>query len=212
MTNDKIETKTCIHCGKTKPINEFSKNPTSKSGYANVCKACRNKQAALQRDKHREKINTTYRERYANDSEFKAHRKEVQKKSYANMRKDNPVYFMWQAAKSRAKKENIPFDIEMNDLIIPDYCPLLGIKLEYIPGKTNNPNTPSLDKIDPTKGYVKGNVRVISYKANTMKNNATREELERFAKNILNYLDFKDIVRTIENKESIEIEDKEPQC
>lgn len=94
MTNDKIETKTCIHCGETKPINEFSKNPTSKSGYANVCKVCRNKQAALQRDKHREKINTTYRERYANDSEFKAHRKEVQKKSYANMRKDNPVYFM----------------------------------------------------------------------------------------------------------------------
>lgn len=100
----------------------------------------------------------------------------------------------------------------MTDLIIPDYCPLLGIKLEYTSGKTNNPNTPSLDKIDPTKGYVKGNVRIISYKANTMKNNATREELELFAKNILNYLDFKDIVRTIENKESIEIEDKEPQC
>ena len=100
----------------------------------------------------------------------------------------------------------------MKDLIIPEYCPLLGIKLEYEPGRTNNSNTPSLDKIDPTKGYIKGNVRIISYKANTMKNNATREELELFAKNILNYLDFKDIVRTIENEESIEIEDKEPQC
>ena len=46
--------------------------------------------------------------------------------------------------------------------------------------------------------------------ANTMKNDATREELETFCKNILNYIDRKDIVRTTENNESVEQEDKEP--
>ena len=43
MAKEKKKKKTCIHCGETKPIEEFSKNPTSKSGYANVCKVCRNK-------------------------------------------------------------------------------------------------------------------------------------------------------------------------
>ena len=70
--------------------------------------------------------------------------------------------------------------------------------------------TPSLDKINPKKGYIKGNVCIISMKANVMKNNATREELENFAANIINYLKNEDLVQTIENEESIELKDKEP--
>jgi len=45
-------------------------------------------------------------------------------------------------------------------------------------------NVPSVDRIDPTKGYIKGNVEVISWRANHLKNNATVEELEA----IVNYM------------------------
>lgn len=89
-------------------------------------------------------------------------------------------------AKARARVKNIPFDITKDDIIIPETCPILGIPLyRNVGGKSHSPNSYSLDKINPLLGYVKGNIWVISYKANTMKNNATREELISFAKWVL---------------------------
>ena len=83
------------------------------------------------------------------------------------------------AAKSRAKKKNLAFNLELSDIVIPEFCPVFGVKLEKASGKTSTrDNSPSLDRIRPEKGYVKGNVWVISNKANTMKSNATVEELE----------------------------------
>ena len=60
------------------------------------------------------------------------------------------------------------------------------------------------------KGYIKGNVRFISTKANSMKTDATLDQLLLFAKNIEKYMKNEDIVRTTENNESVEQEDKEP--
>ena len=71
-------------------------------------------------------------------------------------------------------------------------------------------NSPSIDRIDSTKGYVKGNVKIISLRANMMKNVANLQELQKFCNNILNYMNNEDIVRTTENEESVELEDKEP--
>lgn len=82
--------------------------------------------------------------------------------------------------KSRAKRSDIPFNLEVSDIIIPDVCPILGIELVTNRGvKGYYPDSASLDKINPSLGYVKGNVRVISARANLLKNNATVEELER---------------------------------
>jgi hypothetical protein len=67
-----------------------------------------------------------------------------------------------------------------------------------------------LDKIIPELGYVKGNVRIISTLANTMKSNAIKDQLLTFAKNIESYMNGEDIVQTTENLESVELEDKEP--
>lgn len=91
---------------------------------------------------------------------------------------------MFRNAQRRAKKQNIPFDINIDDIIMPDVCPILGIPL--IKG-TNKliPNSPSLDRIIPEKGYVKGNVCVISHKANTIKSYLTKELLL----NILKYIE-----------------------
>ena len=81
-------------------------------------------------------------------------------------------YRMLTRAKSRAKQNNIPFNLELTDIIIPETCPLLGILIEIQPKKGYHPNSPSLDKIIPEKGYIKGNVWVISNRANTLKNDA----------------------------------------
>ena len=80
--------------------------------------------------------------------------------------------------KSRAKKMGIPFNLEVSDIVIPEACPVLGIKLVTTnQGQGYHTNSPSLDKIDPNKGYTKGNVRVISARANLLKNDATAHEL-----------------------------------
>jgi len=81
-------------------------------------------------------------------------------------------------AQSRAKEHELPFNLELEDIIIPKYCPILGLKLERGIGKVIA-ESPSIDKINPTLGYVKGNIRVISFRANTLKNNATLDELKK---------------------------------
>lgn len=82
--------------------------------------------------------------------------------------------------KARAKRDNIPFNIDVSDIETPEYCSVLGIKLAYNFGNGSgfHSDSPSVDKIIPKLGYVKGNVRVISARANLLKNDATIEELE----------------------------------
>jgi len=92
-------------------------------------------------------------------------------------------YKMLARAKSRAKKNNLPFNIELDDIVIPDKCPLLGIKLKSNSDKTS-PNNPSLDKIIPELGYVKGNIWVVSLRANKLKNDATLKELKTLVENL----------------------------
>lgn len=84
--------------------------------------------------------------------------------------------------KSRAKKKGLEFNITLDDLHLPKYCPILGMKLDYstLPGW----NSPSIDRIDNSKGYIKGNVMIVSIKANAMKSNATFDELRTFCKNM----------------------------
>jgi hypothetical protein len=84
-------------------------------------------------------------------------------------------------AKARANKKGIEFSITKDDIIIPKICPYL--KTEFIFGDYNT--SMSLDRIDPKIGYTRDNIQVISAKANRMKNTATQEELELFAKHIL---------------------------
>lgn len=99
----------------------------------------------------------------------------------------NPAARMYKEAKGRATKRNLPFDIELSDIKIPLCCPLLGIVLRAGTRKKGVPSpcSPSLDRVRPELGYVKGNVRVLSFLANTMKNAATPEQLRMFAVNVL---------------------------
>lgn len=92
--------------------------------------------------------------------------------------------YLWSAAKKRAKDKGLDFDIQMEDVVIPETCPALGIKLYSSLGKgreVNRDHSPTIDRIDSTKGYTKDNIVVVSHKANYIKYTATVEEIFKVA-------------------------------
>jgi hypothetical protein len=103
----------------------------------------------------------------------------------------NPEYYIWYRTKVSVYKNKCRrhtdeyFNISIDDIIIPEYCPYLNIKLTTDVNNCFLPNYTTIDRIDSKKGYIKGNIQIISKLANTMKSNATKEELIIFAKNIL---------------------------
>ena len=91
----------------------------------------------------------------------------------------NPKKKMLTAAKYRAKKAGVPFDntLTIDDIVIPDFCPILPwIKLVVAHGSKTDAS-PSLDQINPANGYIRGNIRVISWRANELKSNGDIAEL-----------------------------------
>lgn len=101
----------------------------------------------------------------------------------ARVKSTSPESKMWQRAKTRCAKSGKEFSIDKEDVVIPKLCPILGIELEVHKGSPGGkPYSPSLDRIDSSKGYVKGNVWVISQLANAMKANATEDQLRTFSK------------------------------
>ena len=86
-------------------------------------------------------------------------------------------------ARKRAKTNNVPFNISTEYIIsiFPDKCPIFGTEFSIVGNKKTLPTSPSLDRINCTKGYVVGNVEVISMKANVIKQNATSEDISKVA-------------------------------
>lgn len=106
-----------------------------------------------------------------------------------NLRKNrhrlNPAKELYRAARSRAKNKSLEFSITLEDVVLTENCPILQIPLIVGDDKIHD-SSPSLDRIDNSKGYVKGNVQVISNLANRMKNSASSDLLIKFANWILN--------------------------
>jgi len=110
-------------------------------------------------------------------------RKTPAQNNSAEWRLNNVQSTLFHSATKRAKLKKLPFDITKQDIVVPTHCPILGLELK--PNQTGNKShtkqSPSLDRIDNNKGYIKGNIQVISHLANAMKQNATRDELIKFA-------------------------------
>jgi actin-related protein len=101
-------------------------------------------------------------------------------------RKKFPEKALLVLAKQRAKKKGLDFNITEEDIVIPEYCPLLHYRLERGEGSVQN-SSPTLDRFDPTKGYIKGNVWVISNRANRIKQDASVSELVLLVSNLEQY-------------------------
>jgi hypothetical protein len=80
--------------------------------------------------------------------------------------------------KHRAKKKGLPFNLTLDDLPVPDRCPILGIPLFMRSGSFHD-HSPSIDRLVAEKGYVRGNVAVVSYRANRIKDYGTLDELRK---------------------------------
>lgn len=145
-----------------------------------IAKAARDKDkdrrrlwAQTYRDSHREAVKATAREWYQSkpDDERQDYAKSKYYKDLARS--------MYQNAKGRAKRNGIPFEIVLEDVVVPTHCPVLGLELVWRKGDGRmNDSSPSLDRMVPDRGYVPGNVSVISWKANRLKSNATTAELQ----------------------------------
>lgn len=113
------------------------------------------------------------------------HRSEIRFRKSADIRV-NVARAIWRRAEYRAKRDGIDFQIAPDDVVLCESCPVLGIPLFVSKGKGYAPNSPSLDRIDNTKGYVKGNVRVISARANALKRDASIGEVLAIYEYMLN--------------------------
>jgi hypothetical protein len=97
-------------------------------------------------------------------------------------RRRKPERHLFNNARARARRDGLEFNIELSDVVVPRLCPVLGVPLVVRGGKGTNPNSPTLDRIIPKLGYIKGNVAVISDRANRIKSDATVDEVAAVAR------------------------------
>lgn len=179
------QTKTCSKCGKELPLDSFSRG-NSLFGRRSYCKVC---ESLVGKDPLRLKRNRDARRLRRKNSEYVKHCREVDKRRLINNPHSTKLYLL-RGAKTRARLKGLEFNIDVSDFELPECCPLLEIPLrinDRLHG-SNLADSYSLDRIDPSKGYVKGNVWVISKRANVIKNDATLEELERIVINLKKHL------------------------
>ena len=99
---------------------------------------------------------------------------------YRRYKDKHPERCLLAAAKSRALARGLPFSLKESDIVIPELCPVLGVPLRF--GRiSRTPNSPSLDRLVPSLGYVPGNVVVMSERANRIKNDADAATLRKVA-------------------------------
>jgi hypothetical protein len=132
----------------------------------------------------KKQIDKNYKEN--NKEHIKEYHKKYTKENYSTEKRrqkyiDNVELELYHHAKHRAKQKEMEFNITKDDIIIPERCPVFDIPITF----ENKDNVPTLDRIDSSKGYIKGNIQVICFKANRLKNNSTIEELKK----IISYME-----------------------
>jgi hypothetical protein len=186
---EEIKTKKCIICGQVKSLDDFYACAKSRDKRGSYCKLCANEYG---------------RQRVANSPEVQAQKKRYNqehaaetcatRKIYRDSHKEEikdahdaliaayPTRPMIYEARKRAKAMGIPCTITEFDIEIPKFCPVLGIPIIPYQKDNNRDSCPSLDRVNLNYGYVPGNVCVMSYRANRLKNDGTIEEHDKLLK------------------------------
>lgn len=193
-----VHEKYCPVCKLTKVTDEFNVSTRSEDGLQFLCRNCY--------DIHME-INKGVDKNYFRKLRSKvdvAFKESLQEAKRLNARK-NHITSMLSNARCRAVKKGLEFSLTKEDIIIPEICPIL--KVPFIQGtKDNYDFTPTIDRIDNSKGYTVDNIQIITNKANSMKNSATPEMLQNFIISITNDERYSP---NNDEKEIIDVQDKE---
>lgn len=158
--------KRCYRCHQDKSTSEYYKCSKRKDGFSNECKQCASKRSKEAYTEEKKAIN------YARAQQWK---------------QDNPkslwVSYAVERAKRRAKEKNLPYDLSNKKIfsIVPDACPVFGTPFVFAGNVSASDSSPSIDRIDPKKGYVLENIAIISVKANLIKNAYSAAELMQVA-------------------------------
>lgn len=177
--------KQCTKCNQMLPAESFSKHKGTSDGLRSSCKKCC-AEYGKQWYENGGAESTKQRKRlwYKNGGKERS-------QSYvkANLVKTITSSLLC-GARGRARDKNLPFDIDIDyvrsmvgeNAELASHCPVFGVPLDWSRMRNNGgkavPNSPSIDRIDPERGYVKGNIKIISYRANQIKSDASHEELK----------------------------------
>jgi hypothetical protein len=160
-----LDKKTCSRCKEEKLLSEFSLNNSAKDRLQYKCRACDLKYQTQRREDNKDE------------------HLEYSRKYQRNRRLDFEyrLQMLINASKQRARLNDREHDINVEDIkaIYPadGCCPIFGLKLEFN-GAGFRDSSPSIDRIDSTKGYTRDNIQVISWKANRIKGAASLQDLE----------------------------------
>ena len=116
-------------------------------------------------------------EQVAARAQYQRDNPQVNRKAQKACRAKNPQHWRCIKARASAKHRGLEFTITEASIIWPEYCPVLGLKLDYSGAGDREDSMPSFDRWDTTKGYIPGNVFVISWRANRIKWDCTSAEL-----------------------------------
>ena len=161
----------CIKC--RQPLTAENTKPYAVKNYVHKCDDCLRVEKAEQARQKRRRDPVPDRERSL------AYNRRLQA--------SNPMRYtarqMAGSAKKRSARMDLPFDLDTAyiESIAPEHCPVFGWELRYGGGEKTK-DTASLDRIDSSRGYVRGNVQIISLLANLMKSDASPEELLAFSR------------------------------
>ena len=168
-------TKRCASCKVSKPQGEFYRCGPHKRLHS-WCKSCCSERNKASRDRNPPSQDAVDRRR-AKDR--KRGQTTIYKERNAARMRGRPVEVqMLDKAKQRAGKKGVAFNLTLEDIKIPKVCPVLGIVIRRNVGAGHCDSSPTLDRVEPTKGYVADNVWVISWRANRLKSDASLDELK----------------------------------
>lgn len=175
-----MATKQCSKCKVIKNLEEYPRCSANKDGHKNMCHVCGRTYAKLYGKVNRDRLRE--RRKKVQDSDRNGYLEKRREAYKTNRNKalqyvdTHKIEFLMRAARRRAKKSGVEFLLSKPPTI-PNVCPVFGLPLVLNARKHADPCSMSIDRINPSFGYVDGNVRIISYRANCLKNDSNKEEL-----------------------------------